>query len=151
MVFSEQYGGPRKASVSCYHGGTSPGRGQQPILQRVQVRYILTQDAESQELNGMQGLVTVRDCERHNEMGHDQELVQGPRMTKHPLQEAVGCYKRTGPCCRRKGRSRDLVTHTGMELNDFSLKGSSEQSLKNLVATSLPQEAQWPAWDWDCG
>lgn len=79
------------------------------------------------------------------EMGRGQELVQAPRMIKHPLYETVDCYKRMGSCCRRKGRLRDSVSHIGMELNDFSLQGSSKESLRNPVATPLPQEDQQPA------
>lgn len=62
---------------------------------------------------------------RLREMGRGQELVQAPRMIKHPLYETMDCYKRMGSCCRRKGRFRDSVSHTEMGLNDFSLQEES--------------------------
>ena len=82
-------------------------------------------------------------------MDYGQELVQAPRIVKHPLYETVDCYKRIRPCCGRKGRFRDSVSHTGTELNDFSLQGSSAESLRNPVATPLPQENQQLACYWD--
>lgn len=38
------------------------------------------------------------------------------------------CGQRVGPCYRINETFGDSVTHTRMEPNDFSLKGSSEKS-----------------------
>lgn len=50
---------------------------------------------------------------RLREMGRGQELVQAPRMIKHPLYETMDCYKRMGSCLLQEEREVEglSVTH----------------------------------------